>query len=249
MTRSHQAATSNDATVSQTDQTVADREFSNAVIEHMAIISAILKCHGVYDVNAILRGQQPTLHTGDLFTPSNNAKIIPLTSTDIAVAYLSKTLLQRRSDTAAALDVAHRQMTMWQFVVIAAGAIATILVSLSSRSGNTGGTSRWFRVLAVSAVIASATATALSSMSTFVGAQSSYVSNQKTLSSLQQLHSEIATLFPFEYDQKVCGDKQDQHQIELINNDVQQWSSRLGTIVGGPSSSGDGGNSKSSSLK
>jgi hypothetical protein len=247
--RAHTTGNASSAPVSQAEQAIGDREASNAVVEHMAIISAILKCHGIYDVNSIPRGQQPTLHSGDIFSPSGSEKIIPLSSTDIAVAYLSKTLLQRRADTAMAVDGAQRQMILWQFAVIFGGAVATILVSLSSRSGGTGEPSKSFRVLSMSAVIASAAATALSSMSTFIGAQAVYASNQKSLSSLQQLHSEIATLFPFEYDQKVCGEKQDPRQIELINNNIQQWSSRLGTIVGGPSSSSNGGDAKSSSSK
>src|SRR5579864_3140487 len=48
------------------------REANNAIVEHTAIISAILSCHDVYDIDAIVEGQQPVLHTGKRFPPAGS---------------------------------------------------------------------------------------------------------------------------------------------------------------------------------
>lgn len=226
------------------------REANNAVVEHTAIISAILKCHDVYDINAIVEGQQPILHTGHTFAPASSAKQLPLNGTDIAVAYLSKTLLTQRADTADVLDAFKNQMIVWQWIVIISGAAATILVSLTSRGVGRSkeDVHQFFPTLAVLAVIASATATALSSMSTFIDAPGHYTNNLKTLLALRQLHGEIATIFPSEYDASMCNPNAAADKEKQISNDIQQWASRLSDIEGGPPSA-NGTGEKSSSKK
>jgi hypothetical protein len=231
-------------------------EIRSSRIEHSAIINAILRCHHISDVNGISKLQLKAIqysavdatdgtdgdnrNVGGMSPVGTAASVAPnteLSNTDLSLSYLSRALMVERANTARSMNSAYNAMIIWQAIVISAGAVATIIVSISSRAVGIQADSSAKRFISVAAVIASAFATAVASMSTFVGAQGAYATDLKTLASLRQMHAEIATLVPSGYDDKYCSQPPDQDKVKTINSYIQQWATRFSTIVGGASSS------------
>jgi hypothetical protein len=230
-------------------------EFRSGIIEHTAIVSAILRCHGIDDVNAIPEQQLPTLHIlGNEPVSHQNYAPIKFSGTDIAIAYMSKEILDQRASISEQVSLSDDARFKWQAWVIGIGAISTILVSLTSTRSDMKGPV--IKTIGILAIVFSAIGTASASLATFVGADLAYKNNKQTLEQLRALHSEVAAKFPAEY-MKVCdapatkpGSGDGTNSVNdgisdktALQNDLQKWSVRLYSILDGDATTQGSGTS------
>jgi hypothetical protein len=223
-----------------------------AQADHEIIAAAVAACSNLLDldgqpffVRAQLRlGTAPDGRYFELVAPRTSAPpsqpgTLSLSNFQRAVIYLSDAIARARFESASAASINWSRMNTFQALIVAIGAITTILISIKSISSpeQNKDYSRWFFWIGIAAIVFSAVGTAASALNSFYSPREAYVRNERTLSALRQLHSDIASRVT-----SVMGAGQDCGKFDPAKKDepngkqVDDWTTRLGTIVSGSDS-------------
>jgi hypothetical protein len=159
-------------------------------------------------------------------TVTSNTPPLKLTSFQSTSLYLSNAIARARIETAAAANEHYTRMKHFQWAVAIVGAVTTILISIKSMSNQN---TTLYVIIGILAIFLSSVGTATSSLNSFYSPREAHIRNQRALSSLKQLHVEVAAEMNIETDADKCQAMRENDNSKKVKN----WSQRLAGIVNG----------------
>jgi hypothetical protein len=202
----------------------AQAELWAAYADHWTIATWFASCMGVpsiSDLPDVLAAQLTPFGQGDWAGAKTNADKLP-TIHQRQVIQLSLTLYRQRIAGAGNVQSATAQAAIMQWIIILLGLLTTIVVSLSSTEYGKGEETRT-KLLRLTAIMLPAVGTAAAAVNAFYAPSQKALQAGRTLSSLSQIHNQIASEV---WNSVVCIS--DQKEPAWIQNDskIAQWIKR-----------------------
>ena len=172
----------------------AQSEFSAASSDHWTIAIWFASCQGAatpYDLPNVIAAQLTPFGQDDWSGSEDQVKALP-TPQQRQVAQLSLNLYRERIAGAGSVASSETHAAIMQWVIILLGLLTTIVVSLSSTEYGKG-EERVAKNLRLTAIMLPAIGTAVAAVNAFYSPSQKAVQAERTLSSLGQLHNQIAS--------------------------------------------------------
>jgi hypothetical protein len=151
-----------------------------------------------------------------------------------AAIYLSDSITRARVEAAANAHANYNNMFWFQLLIVGIGAVTTILISIKSMVPSGNAASRLSLWIGIAAIIFSSIGTAIAASNSFFGPREAYLRNERSLGSLRQLHSDIASHIASAADAtdpQKCPKLNPASKDDPFSKQIQDWSSKFGAIV------------------
>lgn len=215
---------------------------------HNTIINWVLDCTGAKEPDVFAAPIRNDFVLGYFFNYESSNDVNKLLPQEVripshierAVLTLSKEIASQRQDAAQRADSAYSLWQLTSIITIVLGLFTTILVSLSSTEFGRGD-STIPRAIRILAIVFPALGTASAAVVAFYGPQADWAQASRTLTSLTQLHDQIATGVWNLKCMRVEGDDDE----KKIKTQLDEWSRRyidiqtVSNATGGSSTTSD----------
>jgi hypothetical protein len=231
---------------SQIYSPAAIQEWQSARADHEMIAAAVAACSNIQDLDAQPDFVRAALrldilpnggrrHSTSRAIDQKAASPLVLSNYQRAIVYLSDSITRNRIESATAANLNYTSMFWFQLAIVGIGAITTILISIKSiaPAGETPSTNNLSLWVGILAIVFSSLGTATSALNSFYGPRESYLKSERSLATLRQLHSDIATKIASttSLPPDKCPKLDPKIKDDPYAKQLQDWTTRLSAIL------------------